>query len=59
MVINGLCQFEYEDITMLIVLIHISNVHVMDVSHLLQVELGVVSLGLNNTLICDRSTLRP
>ena len=55
MVINGLCQFEYEDITMLIVLIQISNVHVMDVIHLFQVELDVVSLGLNNTLICDQS----
>ena len=39
---------------MFIVLIKISKFHFIGVIHLLQIKLGVVSLGLNNTLICDQ-----
>ena len=42
---------------MFIVLIPISKFHFIGVFHLLQVELGVVSLGLNNTLVCDQGFL--
>ena len=50
MIINGLFQFNYANITMFIALIQISKFLFIGVFHLLQVELGVVSLGLNNTL---------